>query len=109
MVEMTICIVLLLTLTLGFVDFGYAFYQWNAANKAVQMGARLASISNTIAPQIASAGPNAVPGDPISRQLRLHLQRLHQRLHLRRRRMRGRRLHCCQFQPHLLRRCHGER
>jgi Flp pilus assembly pilin Flp len=45
MIEMTLVIVLLLTLVLGFVDFGYAFYQWNAANKAVQVGARLASIS----------------------------------------------------------------
>ena len=49
MVEMTIVIPLLLTLVLGFVDFGYAFYQWNAASKAVQVGARLAAISNPIA------------------------------------------------------------
>lgn len=41
MVEAAIAMTLLLTLTLGFVDFGYAFYQWNAANKAVQMGARI--------------------------------------------------------------------
>ncbi len=65
MVEMTISIVLLLVLTLGFVDFGYAFYQWNAANKAVQVGARMASISDPVAPQIASAGPATTPGDPI--------------------------------------------
>ncbi|TIV03001.1 MAG: pilus assembly protein, partial [Mesorhizobium sp.] len=45
MVEMTIVATLLFALTLGFVDFGYAFYQWNAATKAVQVGARLASIS----------------------------------------------------------------
>ncbi|HEY9012219.1 MAG TPA: TadE/TadG family type IV pilus assembly protein [Devosia sp.] len=49
MVEMSIVIVLLLTLVLGFVDFGYAFYQWNAATKAVQVGARLASISSPVA------------------------------------------------------------
>jgi Flp pilus assembly protein TadG len=49
MVEMTLVITLLLTLLLGFVDFGYAFYQWNAANKAVQVGARLAAISDTVA------------------------------------------------------------
>jgi hypothetical protein len=48
MVEMSIVIVLLLTLVLGFVDFGYAFYQWNAANKAVQTGARLAAISDPV-------------------------------------------------------------
>lgn len=49
MVEMAIAMPLLLTLLLGFVDFGYAFYQWNAANKAVQMGARLAQISTPVA------------------------------------------------------------
>jgi Flp pilus assembly pilin Flp len=53
MVEMTLVIVLLLTLVLGFVDFGYAFYQWNAANKAVQVGARLASISAPVANGVA--------------------------------------------------------
>lgn len=49
MVEMAIAMPLLLTLLLGFVDFGYAFYQWNAANKAVQAGARLAQVSTPVA------------------------------------------------------------
>lgn len=49
MVEMAIALPLLLTLLLGFVDFGYAFYQWNAGNKAVQAGARLAQISTPVA------------------------------------------------------------
>jgi len=49
MVEMAIALPLLLTLVLGFVDFGYAYYQWNAGNKAVQAGARLAQISTPIA------------------------------------------------------------
>ncbi|MEI9406360.1 TadE/TadG family type IV pilus assembly protein [Mesorhizobium argentiipisi] len=49
MVEAAIVMPLLLTLLLGFVDFGYAFYQWNAANKAVQAGARLAQISSPVA------------------------------------------------------------
>lgn len=49
MVEMTIAMPLLLALLLGFVDFGYAFYQWNAGNKAVQAGARLAQISAPVA------------------------------------------------------------
>lgn len=65
MVEMTIAIVLLLTLTLGFVDFGNAYYQWNAATKAVQVGARMASISDPIAPEIWNAGPTTAPGDPV--------------------------------------------
>ncbi|TPI15520.1 TadE/TadG family type IV pilus assembly protein [Mesorhizobium sp. B4-1-1] len=49
MVEAAIVMPLLLTLLLGFVDFGYAFYQWNAADKAVQAGARLAQISSPVA------------------------------------------------------------
>ncbi|CDX20161.1 TadE family protein [Mesorhizobium plurifarium] len=53
MVEAAIAMPLLLTLLLGFVDFGYAFYQWNAANKAVQAGARLAQISSPVASGLA--------------------------------------------------------
>lgn len=49
MVEVTLIFPLLLALLLGFVDFGYAFYQWNAAAKAVQIGARLASVSGPVA------------------------------------------------------------
>jgi Flp pilus assembly protein TadG len=63
MVEMAIVIPLLLTLTLGFVDFGYAFYQWNAANKAVQVGARLVSISNPIATGLVNAVATLPSGD----------------------------------------------
>lgn len=70
MVEMAIVMPLLLTLLLGFVDFGYAFYQWNSANKAVQMGARLARISTPVAiglpleaktPSVATDVGSAVP------------------------------------------------
>lgn len=65
MVEMTIVATLLFALTLGFVDFGYAFYQWNAATKAVQVGARLASISDAVATNLATAAPTANPGAPV--------------------------------------------
>lgn len=65
MVEMAIAIVLLLTLTLGFVDLANAYYQWNAATKAVQAGARMASISDPIMPAIAQAGPAAAPGTAV--------------------------------------------
>ncbi|WFP66209.1 TadE/TadG family type IV pilus assembly protein [Mesorhizobium sp. WSM4904] len=65
MVEAAISITLLLVLTLGFVDFGNAFFQWNAAAKAVQVGARMASVSPPVAPGVKTAGPTAVPGDPI--------------------------------------------
>ncbi|KAA3448775.1 pilus assembly protein [Mesorhizobium sp. SARCC-RB16n] len=56
MVEMAVAMPLLLTLLLGFVDFGYLFYQWNAGNKAVQTGARLAQVSTPIAIGLPSEG-----------------------------------------------------
>ncbi|MDX8435994.1 pilus assembly protein [Mesorhizobium abyssinicae] len=65
MVEMAIVSTLLFALTLGFVDFGYALYQWNAATKAVQYGARLASISDPIVTNLTAAAPIASPGAPI--------------------------------------------
>ena len=49
MVEMSIVISLLLIVVLGFVDFGNALYQWNQASKAVQVGARLAAVSDPVA------------------------------------------------------------
>ncbi|MEI8717240.1 TadE/TadG family type IV pilus assembly protein [Mesorhizobium sp. ISC11] len=66
MVEMTIVSSLLFTLVLGFVDFGYAFYQWNEATKAVQVGARLASISDPVSTALATAAPTTTPGAPVS-------------------------------------------
>jgi Flp pilus assembly protein TadG len=53
MVEMAVAMPLLLTLLLGFVDFSYLFYQWNAGNKAVQTGARLAQVSTPVASGLA--------------------------------------------------------
>lgn len=64
MIELTIVAALLLTLVLGFVDFGYAFYQWNAATKAVQVGARLAAVSTPVADGVAlEAGAPASSSD----------------------------------------------
>lgn len=65
MVEMTIVSTLLFALVLGFVDFGNAFYQWNAGTKAVQIGARLASISDPVATNVTTAGPTTTPGAPV--------------------------------------------
>jgi Flp pilus assembly protein TadG len=48
MVEFTIVMALLFIVVLGFVDFGYALYQWNSASKAVQIGARMAAVSNPV-------------------------------------------------------------
>ncbi|MER9654743.1 pilus assembly protein [Mesorhizobium sp. M0152] len=63
MVEAAIVMPLLLTLLLGFVDFGYALYQWNAASKAVQMGARLAQVSTPIASGLSLEAKT--PSDPL--------------------------------------------
>lgn len=65
MVEMAIVSTLLFTLVLGFVDFGYALYQWNAATKAVQLGARLASISDPVAAALTTAAPTTTAGAPV--------------------------------------------
>ena len=52
----------------GVVEFAYVFYQWNAATKAVQLGARLAAVSNPVANDLTSlsgVGGSVLPGDPM--------------------------------------------
>jgi len=66
MVEFSIIATLLLTVTCGMVDFSLALYQWNAASKAVQLGARLAAVSDPIATDItdiSGVGGGVNPGD----------------------------------------------
>ena len=38
----------LLTILFGLVDFGYAFWQWSSATKALQLGVRLAAVSDPV-------------------------------------------------------------
>ena len=49
MVEVTIMLSVTLILVFGAIDFLLLFYQWNAAAKAVQIGARLAAVSDPVA------------------------------------------------------------
>jgi hypothetical protein len=49
MVEVTIMLSFTLVLVFGAIDFLLLFYQWNAAAKAVQIGARLAAVSDPVA------------------------------------------------------------
>jgi Flp pilus assembly pilin Flp len=49
LVEVTLIAVLIIFLVLGSVDFLFAFYRWNAAGKAVQVGARIAAVSDPVA------------------------------------------------------------
>ncbi|WOH56041.1 TadE/TadG family type IV pilus assembly protein [Bradyrhizobium sp. BWC-3-1] len=49
LVEATVLIPILFVFLLGSVDFLYAFYQWTAATKAMEVGARLAAVSDPVA------------------------------------------------------------
>jgi len=48
-VEVAVMMTILLAFVLGGIDFLFAFYQWNAASKAVQLGARIAAVSDPVA------------------------------------------------------------
>jgi Flp pilus assembly protein TadG len=56
LVEATVLIPILLVFLLGAVDFLMAFYQWSLATKAVQIGARIAVVSDPVAD-----GLNSIP------------------------------------------------
>lgn len=47
--EFTVFVGVFFTILFGIIDFTLAFYQWNAATKAVQVGARLAAVSDPVA------------------------------------------------------------
>ena len=49
LVEATIMMIIIFVFVLGSIDFLLAFYQWNAATKAVQLGARIAAVSDPVA------------------------------------------------------------
>src|SRR5215813_1947070 len=48
-VEVTIVLTFMFVLVLGGIEFLLLFYQWNASAKAVQVGARLAAVSDPVA------------------------------------------------------------
>ena len=52
MIEFSLIAGLLLFLTMGAIDFSLAFFQWNAATKAVQLGARLAAVSDPVCVEV---------------------------------------------------------
>lgn len=49
LVETTIMLPLMILFVLGSIDFLFAFYELNAATKAVQVGARIAAVSDPVA------------------------------------------------------------
>jgi Flp pilus assembly protein TadG len=46
--EFTVGMMTFFVILFGIIEFSYIFYQWNAATKAVQFGARLAAVSNPV-------------------------------------------------------------
>jgi len=48
LVETTIMLTIIFVFVLGGIDFLFAFYQWTAAAKALQLGARIAAVSDPV-------------------------------------------------------------
>ena len=71
LVEFSILLPLIILVLFGSVDLLYALYQWNAAAKAVEVGARIAAVSDPVAAglnQLTSAVPVALnaSGQPLA-------------------------------------------
>ena len=67
--EFTIFAMFFFTLLFGIVEFSLAYYQWNAGTKAVQLGARLAAVSDPVPTGLESLTGmegGAEPGDPMT-------------------------------------------
>ncbi len=57
-----------ITLLVAMLEFGHAFWQWNSATKAVQLGARLAAVSSPVSSDLKSLSGlsgSVQPGDPM--------------------------------------------
>lgn len=66
--EFTLFAGVFFTILFGIIEFSLAFYQWNAATKAVQIGARLAAVSNPVAQELKTLtgpGGGSDPTDPM--------------------------------------------
>jgi TadE-like protein len=56
-IEFALTGLLFFTLLFGVIEFTYAMYQWNAASKAMQYGARIAAVSRPLAGGMVSWDP----------------------------------------------------
>jgi hypothetical protein len=65
--EFTVTLPVFFLLLFGTAEMGLLFYQWNVATKAVQLGARIAAVSNPVSSDLsAMTGLDpARPGDPM--------------------------------------------
>jgi TadE-like protein len=66
LVETTVMIAIVLVFVLGAIDFLFAFYQWNAAAKAVEIGARIAAVSNPLATGLSCITATCATSDSLS-------------------------------------------
>jgi len=88
LVEVTIILSITLVLVLGAIDFLLLFYQWNAAAKAVQIGARLAAVSDPVASGLNNLSQAVVSASRCCHaEFRRHLRRPHHHLYLQRQRL----------------------
>lgn len=62
LVEATVMMTIIFIFLLGGIDFLFAFYQWNAASKAVQVGARIAAVADPVATGLFNLSTNVVGG-----------------------------------------------
>lgn len=68
LIEFTAVFLLFITLLFGVIEFSYAFYQWNAATKAMQIGARHAAVSDPVMRELPDIDglDDADPGEPLA-------------------------------------------
>jgi hypothetical protein len=69
LVEAAVLIPILFTFLFGAIDFAFLFYQWNAAARAVEVGARIAAVSDPVAIGLSGISDAAInggnAGDPV--------------------------------------------
>jgi hypothetical protein len=64
-IEFTLVALMFFTFTFGMVEFSYMFWQYNSASKAVQVGARLAAVSDPVWTDLTSlTDDSGTPGGP---------------------------------------------
>src|SRR5262249_50349291 len=63
LVEVTVMFPIIFMFVLGAIDFLFAFYEWNAAAKAVQVGARIAAVSTPVVNGLKSVDTTASVGN----------------------------------------------
>jgi Flp pilus assembly protein TadG len=67
-VEVAVMIPIIFIFVLGSIDFLFMFLDWNMANKAVQLGARLAAISDPVSADLSTMtglSATVLPGQPM--------------------------------------------